>query len=199
MDGTMVLKLTVAGLVDRIRRGDRTGEEDLVRQYSRGVLIILGRSVTDRSLVDDLYQECFRLILIKVRTGEVREPERLSGFICGVARHIVIEHFRKVSRREKHHTGDFGRDFAACGPSQLDDLLRRERARLARRILAELPSARDREVLYRFYIAEQDRESICADLGIASAHLNQILCRARQRYKAMFTQALQNWSCRHAA
>jgi RNA polymerase sigma-70 factor (ECF subfamily) len=43
-------------------------------------------------------------------------------------------------------------------------------------------------VLYRFYIAEDDREEICADLGIEAALLSQILCRARQRYKTLFEE-----------
>src|SRR5215470_7082480 len=91
-DGTGQARYATSELVDRIQAGDRSGEEDLVRQYSRGVLVIIGQSVSDRSLVEDLYQDCFRLVLEKVRAGEVREPDRLSGFICSIARHIVIEH-----------------------------------------------------------------------------------------------------------
>jgi len=126
-----------------------------------------------------------------VRAGEVREPERLSGFICSIARHIVIEHFRKSSRREKYYAAGCG-DTPSPGPSPLDRLLKAEKALLARQVLAELPSERDRDVLYRFYIAEEDREKICADLGIEAAHLSQILCRARQRYKALFSELANN-------
>jgi hypothetical protein len=43
-------------------------------------------------------------------------------------------------------------------------------------------------VLYRFYIAEDDRDEICADLGIEATLLSQILCRARQRYKNLFEE-----------
>jgi hypothetical protein len=49
-------------------------------------------------------------------------------------------------------------------------------------------------VLYRFYIAEDDRDEICAALGIEATLLSQILCRARQRYKDLFEEfaATQN-------
>ncbi len=42
---------------------------------------------------------------------------------------------------------------------------------------------RDRQILYRFYIAEEDKERICADLDLSSLHFNRVLFRARQRFK----------------
>jgi RNA polymerase sigma-70 factor (ECF subfamily) len=53
-------------------------------------------------------------------------------------------------------------------------------------VLEALPSDRDRKVLYRFYIADDEKEQICADLEVSSGHFNQILCRARERYKKLF-------------
>jgi RNA polymerase sigma-70 factor (ECF subfamily) len=175
-------------LVERIRAGDRPMEDALVRQYSRGVQFVISQSVSDGTVAEDLYQECFRMVLEKVRGGEVHEPDRLSGFICSLARNIVIEYFRKTSRRESYH-GRAGEDAVPSPePSQLDCLLRQEKGSLARRVLDALPSDRDRSVLYRFYIAEDDREEICADLGIEATLLSQILCRARQRYKILFEE-----------
>jgi DNA-directed RNA polymerase specialized sigma24 family protein len=43
-------------------------------------------------------------------------------------------------------------------------------------------------VLYRFYLADDDKEEICAELGVSSLHFNQILCRARERYKKLFEE-----------
>jgi RNA polymerase sigma-70 factor (ECF subfamily) len=118
----------------------------------------------------------------------VHEPDRLSGFICSLARNIVIEYFRKTARREVYHAPAGDQPVPSPEPNQLDCLLREEKGAIARRVLAALPSDRDRTVLYRFYIAEDDREEICADLGIEPAHLSQILCRARQRYKTLFEE-----------
>jgi RNA polymerase sigma-70 factor (ECF subfamily) len=181
-------RFTPRELVQRIRAGERAVEDALVRQYSRGVQFVISQSVSDWSVVEDLYQECFRMVLEKVRAGEVNEPDRLSGFICSLARNIVIEYFRKTSRRENYHATADEQAIPSREPSQLDRLLREEKGLLARRVLDALPSDRDRSVLYRFYIAEDDREEICADLGIEATLLNQILCRARQRYKSLFEE-----------
>src|SRR5690242_12552436 len=84
-----------AGLVARIRGGECAAEGELVARYSRGVLVILRRSVRDGAAIDDIYQEVFLLAVQKIRAGEVRDPERLSGFICAIARNLAVENGRK--------------------------------------------------------------------------------------------------------
>jgi RNA polymerase sigma-70 factor, ECF subfamily len=177
-----------AELVHRIRAGEPGAEDELVQRYTRGVYFVINRSVSDKSAAEDVYQETFRLGLEKIRSGEVREPERLSGFICGVARNLVIEQLRKSARRESRQSSDLDRPIASHEPSALDQLLREEQSLLARQVLAALSSDRDRKVLYRFYIADDDKDEICAELGVSSLHFNQILCRARERYKQLFEE-----------
>jgi RNA polymerase sigma-70 factor (ECF subfamily) len=174
------------GLVSRIRAGERSAEDELVQRYSRGVSIIIGQSLADPSAAADVYQETFRLTLMKVRGGEVRDAERLAGFICGIARSLVIEHFRGAARLKARHEGEPDRQLPSLEPSQLDQLLRQERAALARQVLSELPSDRDRKILYRFYIEDDEKDQICADLGISALHFNQVISRARQRYKKIY-------------
>jgi len=72
----------------------------------------------------------------------------------------------------------------------LNRLLAAEKAGLVRRLIGELASDRDRQVLFRFYIAEEERERICADLGLTSPELNVVLFRARQRYRKLFEERL---------
>ena len=179
---------TPAELVSRIRAGERSAEEELVRRYSRGVSFVIRQSISDNSLAEDIYQDSFRLVLEKVRAGELRDPDRLSGFVCSVARNLVLEQFRRHSQRGERQQQDFEQPIPSVEPSQLDQLLREEQGNLARQVLAALPSDRDRKVLYRFYIADDEKEEICADLGVTSLHFNQILCRARERYKKLYEE-----------
>jgi RNA polymerase sigma-70 factor, ECF subfamily len=176
-------------LVRRIAAGESSAEDELVRRYSRGVFFVLNQNVSDPTIAEDLYQETFRLVIEKVRGGEVREPERLSGFIVSVARNLAIEYFRKNMRvQERQADEDESRTIAAPEASQLESLLKEERTKLVRQVLADLPSERDRKVLHRFYIAEDDKEEICGELGISSLHFNQVLCRARERYRKAFEE-----------
>jgi DNA-directed RNA polymerase specialized sigma subunit len=49
-------------------------------------------------------------------------------------------------------------------------------------------SERDRDVMYRYYIAEEDSEQICADLGLTKAALRNILFRASKRIREMLSR-----------
>ena len=59
-----------------------------------------------------------------------------------------------------------------------------------RQLLAELDLERDREILARFYIAEQEKGTICRELGVAGDHFKRVLFRARERYRELFLRKL---------
>jgi RNA polymerase sigma-70 factor (ECF subfamily) len=175
-------------LVRRILAGDRDAEEELVGRYSRGVSILIGRIVRNACTTEDLCQEAFRLILEKVRRGDVREPERLSGFICSLARNVAIEDLRKARRAMPVDDVETS-SISDLAPDQLGQLLRKEKANAVRQVLRELSSVRDREVLYRYYIAEEDKDQICADLELSALHFNCVLHRARERFRQLYQKS----------
>jgi len=179
-----------AELVDRIRAGEAGAEDELVRRFSRGLSIILRRATADAALAEDLHQETFRIALAKIRAGEVREPSKLAGYLASLARNLSIEHFRRRTMGGASAEID-GRDHPpspAAGPLEL--LLKGEEAALARRVLSELGSERDRQVLFRFYVAEDEKREICADLGLTALQFNRVLHRARQRFRELYERAI---------
>ncbi|HTD24666.1 MAG TPA: sigma-70 family RNA polymerase sigma factor [Terriglobales bacterium] len=180
-----------ADLVRRILAGEPSAEEELVCRYTRGVTIIVRRIVKDPSVTEDLCQETFRLVLEKVRRGDLREAERLSGFVCSLARNLAIDYFRQAARRETLEDMEATRPLPDPAPDQLSLLLQKEKAKAIRQVLKELKSERDREVLYRFYIAEEEKDQICADLGLSSLHFNRVLYRARERFRELCEQTIK--------
>jgi RNA polymerase sigma-70 factor, ECF subfamily len=176
-------------LVRRILAGDRSAESELVARFREGLLFVLRRWSRDPATAEDLCQETLRLALEKIRQGEVREPDQLAGYLRSLARNLSIQLYRRAGNRpERHEALDAERPLADPGAGQLDRLLRGEKVRLARRVLGELGSDRDRQVLYRFYIAEDATEAICADLGLTQEHFYRVLHRARGRYRRLFEE-----------
>lgn len=177
-------------LVRRIVSGDPAAESELVQRFSRATSFLLRRLTRDDSMAEDLYQETFRLVIEKVRGGELREAERLPGFVSSMARNLFLGSTRRDVRRRQRHEDDPEAAESAPDPApgQLAGLLARERAATVRRVLAELKNERDREILTRFYIADQDKEAICRDLQLSDLHFNRVLFRARQRYKELYEQ-----------
>jgi RNA polymerase sigma-70 factor (ECF subfamily) len=180
-----------ADLVRRIIAGDSRAEEDLVQRYSRGVAIIIRREAGNSAVVDDLHQETFRIVLQKIRQGDVREPEKLSGFIASLARNLVIGHFRRTSREQSLDDEGGGLNVPVQAPTQFGQLQQKELAAIVRRVIDEMKSERDRQVLFRMYIAEDEKKKICLDLGLSSLHFNRVLFRARERFKELYEQIVK--------
>ena len=56
-------------------------------------------------------------------------------------------------------------------------------------LLERLTVPRDREVLSRFYLQEQDKADVCRALGIDSEHFHRVVHRARGRFRDMLFEA----------
>ena len=176
-------------LTERIRRGDRSAEDELVRRYGRGLLYLLERRTRDRELALDLRQDVLRLAIEKLRRGELEDAAALAPYLRAIAVNLFIGHIRKETRRAT--TPDTDAIEIAVDHSQGPfENVAGEQARAAvRALLEELPVARDREILLRFYLDDEDKEPICASLGIDSAHFNRVLFRAKQRFRELLLRA----------
>jgi RNA polymerase sigma-70 factor (ECF subfamily) len=174
-----------AELVRRIQRGDPGAEADFVGRYRRGVMVIIAKAGRGRVPVEDLCQDVLATAIQKVRARAIREPERLSGFVAGLARIVVMDYIRKeqsrgaIEARMPHAP-------AVHAPEAVNQLLQQEQAAMVRAVLGALDSDRDREILFRFYLAEDDKARICRDLGLTALHFNRVLFRARERFGQLY-------------
>ncbi len=185
-------------LVRRIEQGDHAAETRLVERYSRGLLYMLQRTTRNPFLAEDLHQETFRIVLERLRTRGLDQPEKLTGFIHRTARNLFIANYRKAVRRQTQNDDSAIRKVADPAPNQLGSFLDKEEADLVRQLISELKPDRDRQLLLRFYIAEEEKELICRDLGLSSLHFNRVLFRARQRFKDLLERFEKRQNLEHA-
>lgn len=185
----------VAGpsLVERIAAGDRDGESEFVQLYRRGVIALVRRHCRpSEPAVDDLTQDVLIAVIEKLRSGAVRDPAALPGYVRSTAILTVQAEYRKRSRRgegsadvpqEDIATGCLGEDSAAEDPEM--QAHRQQIGARIRGLLSEMSVGRDFEILRRFYLLEHDREAICAALGIDEGHFRRVLFRARERFSEL--------------
>lgn len=185
--GDLSTESSPGDLVHRIRGGDTGAEAELVTRFGEGLAFLLRRWTRDHAAAEDLYQETFRLAIEKIRRGEVRDPDRLAGFLRSLAKNLSIYHYRRGASRElREEDLESAPEPVEADAGQLDRLLRQEKAAAVRQVLEELASERDRQILFRFYLAEEDKERICSDLGLSSLDFNMVLFRARRRYRDLY-------------
>lgn len=177
-------------LVRRIQAGDESGMEDLYRVFARGVRFYLCRQLGPQEL-DDKVHDAFLIVVQAIRRGDLREPERLMGFVRTVVRRQVAAHIDHVvhSRREELHL-DVGVRVADGRHNPEQSAATRQKIEFMRSILQKL-SDRDREVLTRFYLSEQSQEQICQEMNLTETQFRLLKSRAKARFGELGRRKLQ--------
>jgi RNA polymerase sigma-70 factor, ECF subfamily len=179
-----------ADLVAQIGRGARDAEEAMVRRYGAALLYLLKRRTRDPDLALDLRQDTFRVAIEKLRSSPLDEPERLAAYLRGVALNLWIAHQRKYTRRATtadSEAVDEAADESTAGP--FENVSRDQVRDAIGVLLGELGTPRDREILKRLYIDDEDKDAICAALGVDATHFNRVLFRAKQRFRELVVRA----------
>jgi RNA polymerase sigma-70 factor, ECF subfamily len=168
-------------LVTRIRRGDESGMEDLYRLFGRGIRFYLCRQLGMQEL-DDKVHDTFLIVVQAIRRGDLREPERLMGFVRTVVRRQVAAHIDRVvhSRREELHL-DVGVRVVDAQRNPEQQTAFQQKVDFMIEILRQL-SERDREILSRFYLHEQSQEEICREMNLTETQFRLLKSRAKARF-----------------
>ena len=181
---------TAGQLVARIIQGDATAEYELVVRYQRGLLFILRRQCNqDEALAADLVQETWSIVLSKIRQQKLREPTKLGAFIVQTGKNLAIAHFRKSENTRGKFT-QASSDTSIADPA-LDPESVLERYNLGlmvRQVILELEQRRDRELMFRFFVNEQEKKHICTELELDANHFDRVLYRAKQRFRQIWQQ-----------
>jgi RNA polymerase sigma-70 factor (ECF subfamily) len=170
-----------AHLVERIRFSQTDGMAELYHLFSKGVRFYLCRQLGIQEL-DDKVHDIFVVVVQAIRRGELREPERLMGFVRTVVRRQVAAHIDKAvqARREQMDLDASARVPDPNGNPE-EVAIFNQKEDLVRRILAEL-SSRDREILTRFYLQEESQEEICAVMILTETQFRLLKSRAKSRF-----------------
>jgi RNA polymerase sigma-70 factor (ECF subfamily) len=177
-------------LVGRIQRGDNSGLEDLYSLFARGIRFYLCRQLGPQEL-DDKVHDAFLIVVQAIKRGDLREPERLMGFVRTVVRRQVAAYIDDVvhSRREELHL-DVGVRVADGRNNPEQSAAFRQKVEFMTSILSSL-SDRDREILTRFYLDEQTQEQICEDMNLTETQFRLLKSRAKARFGELGKRKLQ--------
>jgi RNA polymerase sigma-70 factor, ECF subfamily len=170
-----------AELVGRIQSGETDGMEELYALFSKGIRFYLCRQLGAQEL-DDKVHDTFVVVVQAIRRGELREPQRLMGFVRTIVRRQVAAHIDKVvhTRREQIDLDSSTRIADPKGNPE-DAAIFQERSELLDLVLSELPE-RDREILTRFYLNEQGQDQICSEMALTETQFRLLKSRAKARF-----------------
>ncbi len=178
-------------LVDQVRSGQDAGMEQLYSLFSRGIRYYLCRQLGAQELGDKVH-DTFLIVVHAIQRGDLREPERLMGFVRTIVRRQVAAYIDEAvhSRREQAEL-DTGHAIVDLKENPEQIAMAREKAGLMKSVLASL-SERDREVLERFYIKEQPQDEICEQMHLSETQFRLLKSRAKARFGEIGKKKLVN-------
>lgn len=168
-------------LVESIQRNEAAGMEELYKVFSRGVRFYLCRQLGPQDL-DDKVHDTFLIVVQAIRKGELREPERLMGFVRTVVRRQVAAQIdRAVQIRRDQAELDSGISVSDHRETPEEAAILRQHEAVAEAVLRGI-SERDREILTRFYLREQTQEEICGEMKLSETQFRLLKSRAKARF-----------------
>lgn len=161
----------------------------VLRELRDGLLFLLRREVADRALAEDLCNEAFRVLLERLARQPLEDPAKLAAYLAQTARNLATADRRKAARR-RTVTGQQQaiEDFADAEPDPSAALQSQTRARAVHQVLKEMSTVRDRQLLVRYYLNDEDKADICRDLNLNKEHFNRVIFRARNRFRVLLDE-----------
>jgi RNA polymerase sigma-70 factor (ECF subfamily) len=168
-------------LVAQIKAGDDNGLERLYQLFSRGVRYYLCRQLGPEELEDRVH-DTFLIVVNAVKKGDLREPERLMGFVRTIVRRQVATYIDHAVHTRREQT-DLESGVAVVDrkgdPEQ--QAIARQKTELMKSVLESL-SERDRDILVRFYLREQSQEQICREMRLTETQFRLLKSRAKAKF-----------------
>ncbi len=183
-------------LVARIQAGEPQAMEELYQTFARGIRFYLCRQLGVQEL-DDKVHDTFLIVVEAIRQGELREPDRLMGFVRTIVRRQVAGYIDDVvaSRRDEAG-GDAGEVIPDLRRNPEQNVAFGQKVELMKTILRGLGD-RDREILTRFYLYEETQETICRDMDLSVNQFRLLKSRAKAKFAVLGRRKLQRTKLMH--
>ena len=174
-------------LVVRLQAGDAAAAQEFARRLSPGLNALLRQHGCDADERAELVQECLEAALRAIQARRLGHPNALPAFVRATALNLATDRGRKRQRQREVKLSDESWEnlpAESIGPAEL---LEQESAQaLLKRCLEDLPVARDREILWQFYVLEHEKQQICGRFALSSEHFDRVIHRARRRFRAIW-------------
>jgi RNA polymerase sigma-70 factor (ECF subfamily) len=170
--------------VERLREGDFRTQEHFVAYFSELIQLKLRSRLHSPQAIEDVRQETFSRVFAALRSGKLRQPDRLGAFVNSMCNNVLLEHYRSSSR-DTALEDEEEKDFPAPTVDVLGAIAARQIGEKIREILEELPE-RDRRLLREVFLEERDKDEVCRDFGVDRDYLRVLLHRAKQSFKSLY-------------
>jgi RNA polymerase sigma factor (sigma-70 family) len=166
-------------LVSRSLEGDRDAFSLIVSRYQNLICSLAYSAMGNLGQSEDAAQETFITAWKHLR--QLREPERLRQWLCGIARNLVRKHLRREGREAASlgESLDSVAETVSSEASPAEHTISKEEEAILWRALEQIPETY-REALVLYYREHQSMTAVAESLNLTEDAVKQRLSRGRK-------------------
>ena len=177
-------------LIERVRRGDAGGAEELFERYAPALLKFADRMLSDRESAEEVTQEVFVKVISRAHQYDGRAA--VSSWLFAIAANACRDRRRRDRRAAVVPLDSVG-ELPAAGVGVESRLASRERSAAVRKALEGL-SQEQREALVLARYHGLPYAEIARVLGISVGAVKTRIFRAVENLKARFSEGEASWN-----
>jgi len=175
-------------VVEMIRNGHPKGLEELYTM-ARNFTFFIMRQLGTEDLQDKVH-DVFVSAATAICGGKLRDSNRLTAFLTTLTRFYTYGQIdRRVVLRKYVRPLEHA-NIPDRASNVEHNFYKQQKLRIVREILSSMPP-RDRELLERFYVHEQTKEQICAELNLTPTQFRLLKSKAKSTFAKLGRQKLK--------
>jgi RNA polymerase sigma factor (sigma-70 family) len=170
---------TDSDLIRECLSGNTDAFGQIVSRYQSLVCSLAYSATGSLSQSEDLAQDTF--VTAWKQLANLREPEKLRSWLCGIARNLINNWLRKEGREPSHHAESLEEVSESRSPEAppIEQTISHEEEAILWRSIGHIPEIY-REPLVLFYREHQSIETVAANLELSEDAVKQRLSRGRK-------------------
>ena len=164
-------------LVRLYTEGNNSAFDTLLKRYEKKVFSYLLYSVKNQELAEDLFQDVFIKIVVRIKNGQYAENGKFASWLMRIVHNHLIDHYRttpseKIISNDSSEVDLFNNADIAINENREQEMIDQQTLREVKDLIAKLPENQREVLMMRVYdelsfkeIAEKTNCSINTALG----------------------------------
>ena len=141
-------------LITQYLNGNEMCLKMLINRHKSKIFTSIYLLVKDRALAEDIFQDAFVKVINTLRKGSYQEEGKFLQWVIRIARNLVIDHFRKISKLptiSDTEGNDIFSYISIADENREDEIIREQSHDRVRQLIQQLPEEQKEVLILRHY------------------------------------------------
>ena len=149
-------ELTDKELVSLYTNGNNSAFDTLLKRYENKVFSYLLYSVKNQELAEDLFQDVFVKVIVRLRGGKYQETGKFQAWLMRVAHNLIIDHYRKIPEEniisnDETEIDLFNDPSLAVNENREEEMINQQLVSDVKHLISRLPENQRQVLVMRYY------------------------------------------------